>query len=394
MAERASIAQRFKILEKFLSILETAKNAGDNVFDVFPVSFILTDDAGKVLKANVLAQQLVAKSEDQILGEKIVNLVPSEIVSDLLAYYQKSAKEGHGALELETKTIKKGDQDSYTFWQINKIARQSQYRFGLHVIVASDVTEIRRNHQRITAFERDLEVSQAIQRHLLPKVSNFENEHFKVAGYYRAAEKVSGDWWWYEATEPKQLNFLLGDVTGHGLGSAMVTAKIATAYHVLCRNFASHQSMKELLNELNRQIYGLIDPYYSMSMVAAICNAATDEVELCFCAANPVTIFPATGGAQHCLRGGDPVGWKESILIGQQRTAFQSGDRLFAWTDGVREFVGRQGERFTARKLTRLVDQFRHDEPIAACQAIVEAIDHERQSCYGDDMSFVIIDRK
>jgi serine phosphatase RsbU (regulator of sigma subunit) len=48
-----------------------------------------------------------------------------------------------------------------------------------------------------------------------------------LVGFYRGAEKCSGDWWWYEHISQDKLWVIVADVTGHGAGPAMLTAAVA-----------------------------------------------------------------------------------------------------------------------------------------------------------------------
>src|SRR5690606_17890343 len=59
----------------------------------------------------------------------------------------------------------------------------------------------------------------------------FEAPELGLFGFYRPADQAGGDWWWYEVAGSK-LTVLIGDVTGHGPGAAMVTAAVATAFRI------------------------------------------------------------------------------------------------------------------------------------------------------------------
>ena len=381
-------------LERFIRVLESAKNLGDNIFDVFPVIFVLTDDNGEILKANRIAQRFFRLTEDQILGRKLDDIVPTEAAPAFAALFGRSDKKS-AEQEFETRhrDAQSGD-ERYTFWNISSASDKYEFGVAVNVIVATDVTQLRKSHERIAAVEKDLLISRTIQNYLLPRQDEFDGENFRLCGHYRAAENVSGDWWWYEEGLNNRLNLILGDVTGHGIGAAMVTAKIASAYYVISHKAPADTSMQDLLTELNSTIWSLNDPLYCMSMFSMSCYPTTNHAELCFCGCNPVLLLHQAAGGQRLLRGGRFLGWEREPLIGFQQIDFLPGDRLFACTDGAFEFTARDGRPFRIKRLFQLVERLAAESPAKACEALIQEIHRERNGRYEDDMSFVILDRK
>ena len=395
MSEHAVVEHDIGIIQKFVKILESAKNISDKIFDVFPVAFILTDGQSKILKANKLAQDMLQQPEENMLGRYLEKLAPAAAGKVFREYYERASDRAELKTEFETRGLDKNGVEQFIFWQANNISNHQEFRMGLHIMVATDITELRRNHERIAAIEKDLEISKEVQNHLLPRQNEFENEAFHIIGYYRAADKVSGDWWWYETKESGKLHFLLGDVTGHGVGAAMVTSKIATAYSVGSRKAPQNTSMQELLADLNTSIFMLNDPVYSMSVFGAICDPALQQAEICFCGSNPVLLLDKSSGeAKTLLKRGGFIGEDANIVIGRDTIGFSSGQRLFAYTDGTFEFDDLEGRKFNIRRLHKLVKKYAAYDIKTAYHAIIEEIDNARNHDYADDMSFVIIDRK
>src|SRR5262249_6726893 len=89
-----------------------------------------------------------------------------------------------------------------------------------------------RKEQRLQVVERDLDIASAVQNFFLPVKKSLQSDRLKLAGFYRPADRCSGDWWWYEKLNDQRFWLLVGDVTGHGAGPAVVTASVATALRV------------------------------------------------------------------------------------------------------------------------------------------------------------------
>ncbi len=68
-----------------------------------------------------------------------------------------------------------------------------------------------------------------------PTATRSLTSRVQMFGVYRPADACGGDWWWHEPLSGGRHVVMVGDVTGHGPGPAMVTAAVATAFRVLHR---------------------------------------------------------------------------------------------------------------------------------------------------------------
>ncbi|MEJ7598947.1 MAG: two-component regulator propeller domain-containing protein [Kofleriaceae bacterium] len=89
---------------------------------------------------------------------------------------------------------------------------------------------------RLAVVERDLELTGAVQNGFLPDNNEISTTRFRLCSAYRPAESCGGDWWWHERLSGGRHLIMVGDVTGHGPGPAMVTAAVATAFQVMIEN--------------------------------------------------------------------------------------------------------------------------------------------------------------
>ncbi len=89
-----------------------------------------------------------------------------------------------------------------------------------HVEAALREAETRREMERI---ERDLSAAQTIQRALLPRCApNIAG--FDIAGWNRPADQTGGDYYDWQMLPDGNWIITLADVSGHGIGPALVTA--------------------------------------------------------------------------------------------------------------------------------------------------------------------------
>jgi serine phosphatase RsbU (regulator of sigma subunit) len=90
-------------------------------------------------------------------------------------------------------------------------------------------------------MDKELQTAQEFQRQTLPPM-RFENEIWQWRAIYKSASKLGGDW--FDVREitfsdgRKLLAVGLVDVTGHGVGAAMVTTIVAAIWGLWCKDVA------------------------------------------------------------------------------------------------------------------------------------------------------------
>jgi serine phosphatase RsbU (regulator of sigma subunit) len=72
-------------------------------------------------------------------------------------------------------------------------------------------------------IEKNLELAQAIQDGLMPPVPK-DVPGLEIHGWFRPAEQTSGDFYDFVKTADGRLAVVIGDVSGHGIGPALITA--------------------------------------------------------------------------------------------------------------------------------------------------------------------------
>jgi ligand-binding sensor domain-containing protein/serine phosphatase RsbU (regulator of sigma subunit) len=205
--------------------------------------------------------------------------------------------------------------------------------------------EIERKH-RLEAVERDLEISGAVQTGFLPRNNLVETSEIRIVGFYRAADKCSGDWWWVEEPPGKYL-IIVGDVTGHGAGPAMLTASVATAFRT--QSTLGEIPLDDRISRLSEQVLFTAQGQHCMTMSALEIRPATGEFVLISAGGMPLMRVapekkPRTSPVQ-----GTPLG-TEPFSAGQIKGKLAPNERLLLFTDGIPEskkpngrFVGLRG---------------------------------------------------
>jgi len=99
-----------------------------------------------------------------------------------------------------------------------------------------------------TRLETEFQLAGALQRRFLPAES-FSLAELDFQGYFEPAKFAGGDWWFYFRTDT-QFVFLIGDVTGHGLNSAMMTGVARSAISLISMDFGGTAKAMTQLNKV------------------------------------------------------------------------------------------------------------------------------------------------
>ena len=258
-----------------------------------------------------------------------------------------------------------------------------------HVNAALREAEVQRQLERL---EHDMKVARSIQQSLLPSTT-LQIEGFEIAGWNQPADQTGGDYFDWQHLPSGRVVIALGDVTGHGIGSALLAA--------VCRAYARANFTMEggLLTAMERINAALADDMTSgrfVTFVAAVCTPGNSRLELLSAGQGPLFVYLLredrfdTMGGQALPLGISPRLMSEPPI----NVELQTGDLLVLATDGFFEWANAQEEQFGAARLEEAIRAARHLPPKEIISkmygAVVEFSGGTKQQ---DDLTAVIIKR-
>lgn len=110
------------------------------------------------------------------------------------------------------------------------------------------VIQRKRAEQELFENEEQFRVAREIQQRLFPKAAP-QISGFDIAGVSHAAEATGGDYFDYLPMLHDRLGVVVGDVTGHGIGPALLMAETRAYLRILARN---REDVGEILTRANR----------------------------------------------------------------------------------------------------------------------------------------------
>ncbi|MCK6549973.1 SpoIIE family protein phosphatase, partial [Myxococcota bacterium] len=220
-----------------------------------------------------------------------------------------------------------------------------------HIAIAIETARMARLEAERSALRRDFEILGAVQSLLLPKTKSFFGQGLRGAGFYQPAAQCGGDWWWYEALDDGSVLLLLGDVSGHGAGSAMITSAVAGAYHTM-RAAREDATPTEILEEIDRRLRAFGGNFH-MTMSIVLVDATRQRLSW-WNAAGPSVFVQRAGGCEVLSLRGHVLGDPSPFEVGELVVPFLPGDRLLLCTDGVLELKRGDGRQLGARRFSQI----------------------------------------
>jgi serine phosphatase RsbU (regulator of sigma subunit) len=227
------------------------------------------------------------------------------------------------------------------------------------------------------ALAREVELAATVQAELLPGAAPQVHGPITVVGSWRPATRCAGDFWIVAPLGPppppeappgddrRPVLIAIGDVTGHGVASAMVAAAVIAACDVRVRRAGAALELGELVTALDATVRRVGGGELAMTCCAAILDPAGGEIRFVSCG-HPAAYLcrtPAAPAAAAAPRGielqalvarGNPLGGG-SPATRVHRRPLQAGDLVVWYTDGVVEAQDPSGAPFGDRRLQHLL---------------------------------------
>ena len=225
--------------------------------------------------------------------------------------------------------------------------------------------------------QRSLALARAIQQNLLPQRAP-EIDGFQIAGRCRYCDETGGDYFDFihlPGSQKQKVGIVLGDVTGHGVGAALL---MASARSIL-RNASLHFTgdLAELMTQFNDQLSeDTGDDKFMTLFYGALDN--TDR-----------TLTWASGGHDPALwyhqksdtfeelsNTGPLTGYMKNMPYEQAGpVTLETGDILLVGTDGIWEAENPVGEPYGKERLYELIQTNREYSAEQIVNTVIESVE-------------------
>ena len=242
-------------------------------------------------------------------------------------------------------------------------------------------------------LERDLALARDIQQRLLPKTDP-SVEGYVISGWSKPADATGGDCYDYVPLEGNLLGILLADVTGHGIGPALIGAEC----RALIRALGS--SLNDPAEILQRANVLLNEDLASGRFVTTFLGALDPTVhQLRYLSAGQGPLLHYRGAQRSCQEI-EATTYPLGILprlddVPSGTLDLSPGDLVVLATDGFFEWVNPDDVQFGTQRVIDVIRECCDQSP----QALIRAL-HDRVVTFGrgtpqaDDLTIVVVKRQ
>jgi PAS domain S-box-containing protein len=242
--------------------------------------------------------------------------------------------------------------------------------------------------KRQMEIEAELSLAGRVQQSLAPPSLVWNN--LAVETYYSPARVIGGDFGVILSQGDEFLNIVMCDVSGHGIGSALVANRIySETLHELERKIRPGTFVQRLHNF----VYGRLAADFCFTIAAArfsqhghrMTFAAAGHPPAMIVSDGVLRLLDSQNGILGCLADTAPSDSADEIDLA-------TGDRLVLYTDGLVEVFNQNHEMLAVEGLAKLVLESATQPLPEMKQTILDGVTAWRRGPIADDISLMIIE--
>jgi PAS domain S-box-containing protein len=246
---------------------------------------------------------------------------------------------------------------------------------------------VRLQHRQME-IEEDLRLAARVQNSLAPRPLVWDT--MSVDAFYHPVHSIGGDFALVNSLDQDHVSLLVCDVSGHGIGSALVANRIYSETTVHLR---SGMPFLEMFRELNRF---LIEDIAGSGMFITAAAARIDVHRRCMVfagAGHPPAMLARPGQSPQLLE-------SQSMILGALPEAvdatanlevqLQPDDRIVLYTDGITEVFNSRGEMLGIEGVEEIVRQTSSLPAHEMKQGILDGVAAWREGPPTDDVSLML----
>ena len=350
-ARRAAVAELRTSEERYRLLWETATDA-----------ILLMDTNSVITYANPAVEIVFGYTPDELLGENLTLLLPAEEHEEegvtLFKSLQIEDSKG-GRRMVETVGRSKGKKQVLIEVVYNDMELDGRQTY---VAFIRDITARKRAERELLEHEEQFRVAREIQQHLFPK-SSPQVPGFDIAGASFPAEAAGGDYYDYLEMANDGFGMVVGDVTGHGVGPALLMAETRAYVRIVALN---RLDVGKVLTRANVALSGDIGEERYVTMFLCRLDAENRTLRYVSAGHPPALVIAPNGEVRDKLkRTGVPLGMQPDTEYKQAPDVqLESGDIVAILTDGAEESMDADGQFFGLGGVARIIHEHR-DKPAA-----------------------------
>ena len=357
---------------------------------------VITDDQLRVVFANEALLRLGRYQHGEIQGRTPDAIFPPEDIPYIMQQHESGHRQRHSRNEFyfprrdgekipaifSGREIQGPDGQEYVLLVVTDISAQKQIEEQLR---ESNVLL----EQRQREIEAELRLAARVQQSLAPQ--NVIWNDVSVETYFNPARTIGGDFGVVFPHGDEALSILMCDVSGHGIGSALIANRI---YSETLHQLERKTGPTTVLRRVHDFVHGHLATdgfYFTMAAVRFTMRgrcatfAAAGHPPAMLVSNSRVHLLESQNGILGCI---DETAPSESA----NEIELSSGDRFVLYTDGLVEVFNSQQEMLGTERFSQLIADSATLPLPEMSQAVLEGVTSWRHGPLADDVSLVIVE--
>jgi phosphoserine phosphatase RsbU/P len=368
----------------------------ESILDELNEGVVMLDDQLRIVFANHALLQIGQYEPGALEGCTPDAIFPAKDIPHILQQHESGHRYGRNRSEFylplkngqqmpaifSGREIEGPDGQEYTLLVVTDISAQKRIEEQLRE--SNGLLE-----KRQMEIEAELSLAVRVQQSLVPQ--NLVWNDLSVETYYSPARSIGGDFGVVFPHGDELLSILLCDVSGHGIGSALMANRIySETLHQFERKAGPGSLLRHVHNFVLHRL--AIDSFYcTMAAVRFSMGghrarfAAAGHPPAMLISNGAVRLFKSQNGILGCLGETAPSESTDELEL-------ESGDRFVIYTDGLIEVFNNQDKMLGVEGLARLIRNSAKLTLPEMRQAILDGVNTWTRGPLRDDVSIVIIE--
>ena len=249
-----------------------------------------------------------------------------------------------------------------------------------YVDYSTNLLDVTKEKER---YETELKLAHEIQSSMIPTDFDiFDEEDVNLWGFMKAAHDVGGDFYDYFKIDDDNIGFVIGDVSGKGVSTALIMVKVMT----LIRDYATYYSdVSDVFYEVNNE---LCKDYLGDAVISCwLGKFNTKTKDLAYVnAGHSQPFIKHDGGSFEFLNddSGLCLAIREDKYYNKYVMHILPDDTFFLYTDGVTDAINTRNEPYGEENLQKTLNQNKDKE----LNRIIESVEKDiSEFCNGRELS-------
>jgi PAS domain S-box-containing protein len=369
----------------------------EGVLESLNEGVLISDDCQNIIFVNSNLEQMTGLPRADIVGPDIHRLYNQAEAEFIIKKREQGLQVGHNRFEF---VLPRKDGSRLPVIISARLVEDPDGR-QFSIVTFTDISDLKRAEQELREvnkkleerhqeIQEDLTLAARVQQSLAPKSLVWGG--VRVETFYHPVRTIGGDFGLVSSLDDHYLNLLVCDVSGHGIGSALVANRI---YTEMMTQLRAGSALDTMLAQLNRFVMHNIGSSVFFFTVAAARIDRPGRRMVFAGAGHPPAMIAHNGAEPRLLESRSMVLGALPDAVDAEATLdvdLNSGDRVVLYTDGITDVFNSRGEMLGVEGVQKIVRETSRLPFNEMKKGILDSVAQWREGPPTDDVSLVLVE--